>query len=106
MSKRKSKELDHYLKHIIDKVPEKIENFINSDENKITYYTGNWAKDVVDNYTEKQAEKIFKKMSSFSDRVLFFQKRNKNIDIGTWSEYGENLPESISSYDYICVRSK
>ena len=45
-------------------------------------------------------------MSSFSDRVLFFQKRNKNIDIGTWSEYGENLPESISNYDYICVRSK
>ena len=48
--------------------------------------------------------KIFKKMSSFSDRVLFFQKRNKNIEIGTWSEYGENEPESISSYDYMCVR--
>ena len=36
--------------------------------------------------------------------VSFFQKKNKNIEIGTWSEYGENPPESISSYDFIVIR--
>ena len=36
--------------------------------------------------------------------IIFFQKKNKDIEIGTWSEYGENEPESISSYDYIIIK--
>jgi hypothetical protein len=45
-------------------------------------------------------------MTKYIDRgdLQFFQKKNKNIEIGTWSEYGENEPESISSYDYIVIR--
>ena len=39
-----------------------------------------------------------------NDSLQFFQKKNKNIEIGTWSEYGENEPESITSYDYIVIR--
>ena len=39
-----------------------------------------------------------------NNSLQFFQKKNKNIEIGTWSEYGENAPESISSYDYIVIR--
>jgi hypothetical protein len=72
----------------------------------MTYYTGNWRTDVLNNYTEKQSEKIFKKMSKFveNDKLAFFQKRNKPIEIGTWSEYGEQEPETIYSYDYIIVR--
>ena len=54
----------------------------------------------------KQSEKIFKTMSKYMNNndLQFFQKKNKNIEIGTWSEYGENAPESISSYDYIVIR--
>ena len=104
--KRKSKELDHYLKNVISGVPKKLDHFINSNESKMTYYTGNWATDVCNNFTEKQSEKIFKTMSKYmnNNSLQFFQKKNKNIEIGTWSEYGENPPESISSYDYIVIR--
>ena len=37
---RKTKELDHYLKNIINKVPDKIENFINNTDGEfyMTYY--------------------------------------------------------------------
>ena len=103
---RKSKELDHHLKHIIDGVPHKLEAFEKGTASKMTYYTGNWATDVSNNFTEKQSEKIFKTMSKYMNNndLQFFQKKNKNIEIGTWSEYGENEPESISSYDYIVIR--
>ena len=105
-SGKKSKELDHYLKNVISGVPKKLDNFINSNEKSMTYYTGNWASDVADNFTEKQSEKIFKTMSKYmsNNSLQFFQRKNKNIEIGTWSEYGENPPESISSYDYIVIR--
>ena len=103
---RKSKELDHYLKNVISSVPKKLDHFINGNEKKMTYYTGNWSTDVANNFTEKQSEKIFKTLSKYIDRddLQFFQKKNKNIEIGTWSEYGENEPESISSYDYIIIK--
>ena len=104
--RKKSKELDHYLKNVISGVPRKLDNFIEGSEKSITYYTGNWATDVLNNFTEKQSEKIFKTMSKYmnNNSLQFFQKKNKNIEIGTWSEYGENPPESISSYDYIVIR--
>ena len=104
--RKKSKELDHYLKSVISGVPRKLDSFIEGSDKSMTYYTGNWASDVADNFTEKQSEKIFKTMSKYMDNngLQFFQKKNKNIEIGTWSEYGENEPESISSYDYIVIR--
>ena len=106
---RKSKELDHHLKHIIDGVPVKLEQFANGNSNKMVYYTGNWHTDVVNNYTEKQAEKIFKKMAKIHDKypeIAFFQKRNQDIKIGTWSEYGERPEEIITSFDYIVLRKR
>ena len=104
--RKKSKELDHYLKSVINSVPKKIDDFITSNGKSLTYYTGNWATDVCNNYTEKQSEKIFKMMSKYMDNpnLQFFQRKNKNIEIGTWSEYGEQEPESITSYDYIIIR--
>ena len=104
--RKKSKELDHYLKSVISGVPKKLDSFIEGSDKSMTYYTGNWATDVADNFTEKQSEKIFKTMSKYmnNNNLQFFQKKNKNIEIGTWSEYGENAPESISSYDYIVIR--
>jgi|SRR5210317_72503 predicted transcriptional regulator len=106
---RKVKELDHHLKSIIDNVPTKIMDFRDKKlESKMTYYTGNWATDVMNNYTEKQSEKIFKKMSKIMDdpNLAFFQKRNKDIKIGTWSEYGEQSPETITSFEYIVMRKR
>ena len=50
--------------------------FIDSDKSKITYYTGNWATDVMNNFTEKQSEKIFKKMNkmmSSNPNIMFFK---------------------------------
>ena len=107
--RRKSKELDHYLKAVINKVPQQLNKFI--DESKVgdrmIYYTGNWATDVSDNFTEKQSEKIFKNMAKIvaSGNGQFVQKKKKPIEIGTWSEYGENLPQSISYYDYYVIRA-
>lgn len=104
--RRKSKELDHYLKHIINDVPQKIQHFLEGNDKSMTYYTGNWAEDVSDNFTEKQSEKIFKNMAKIvaSGNVQFVQRKKKPIKIGTWSVYGENPPQSISYYDYIVIR--
>tara|TARA_Y100000296_G_scaffold4386_1_gene5717 strand:+ start:555 stop:887 length:333 start_codon:yes stop_codon:yes gene_type:complete len=104
--RRKSKELDHYLKHIINDVPQKIQHFLEGNDKSMTYYTGNWAEDVSDNFTEKQSEKIFKNMAKIvaSGNVQFVQRKKKPIKIGTWSAYGENPPQSISYYDYIVIR--
>ena len=104
--RRKSKELDHYLKHIINDVPQKIQHFLEGNDKSMTYYTGNWAEDVSDNFTEKQSEKIFKNMAKIvaSGNVQFVQRKKKPIKIGTWSVYGETPPQSISYYDYIVIR--
>ena len=104
---RKTKELDHHLKHIINNVPINLEKFIDSNKSKVTYYTGNWAKDVLDNFTEKQSEKIFKKMAKIMNNnpnVVFVQKRMKPIKVGTWSEYGEQEASTILGYEYYAIK--
>ena len=104
---RKTKELDHHLKHIINNVPINLEKFIDSNKSKVTYYTGNWAKDVLDNFTEKQSEKIFKKMAKIMNNnpnVVFVQKRMKPIEVGTWSEYGEQEASTILGYEYYAIK--
>ena len=106
---RSGKELDPYLRARIGEARFNLEQLIkpsNPRGTKRVYYLGNFRKDVLDNFTEKQSEKIFKTMSKYMNNndLQFFQKKNKNIEIGTWSEYGENEPESISSYDYIVIR--
>ena len=104
---RKTKELDHHLKHIINSVPINLEKFENNKEKKITYYTGNWATDVMNNFTEKQSEKIFKKMNKIMDNnpnIMFLQKRMKPISVGSWPEYGEQEPYDITGFEYIAIK--
>lgn len=104
---RKTKELDHHLKHIINNVPINLEKFESSEEKKITYYTGNWATDVAANFTEKQSEKIFKKMNKIMENnpnIVFTQKRMKDIKVGSWSEYGEQEPHIITGFEYIAMK--
>ena len=59
---RKTKELDHHLKHIINNVLIKLGKFIDSNKSKVTIILVIGLKDVLDNFTEKQSEKIFKKI--------------------------------------------
>ena len=104
---RKSKELDHYLKSVINSVPKKLDSFINGSDKKMTYYTGNWATDVCNNFTEKQSEKIFKKinkMMSANPDIMFVQKRMKPIHVGSWSQYGEQEPHDITGFEYIAIK--
>jgi hypothetical protein len=37
--------------------------------------TGNWVNDVYNNYTEKQAQKIFDNINQYRDKLDFFQKK-------------------------------
>ena len=74
---------------------------------KLCYYTGNWATDVAANFTEKQSEKIFKKMAKIMNNnpnVVFVQKRMKPIEVGTWSEYGEQEASTILGYEYYAIK--
>ena len=75
---RKTKEIDYYLKRIILKVPDKIQQFIDNAEGEFSmpYYTGDWSKDIYDNFTEIQAEKIFKRVAQFQNKISFVQRKN------------------------------
>ena len=70
------KEIDRYLKSIIEKVTlQELNDFIQSDKKKLLYYTGNWAVDCQDNLTERQMNKVFKKIDKVRDDLIFMQKR-------------------------------
>ena len=80
-----SKQIDRWLKSEIEAIPERLIRFRETGkENKMTYYTGNWSKDVQDNLTERQSEKLFKKMFKIQDTpgLAFFQKKMSPIKVG------------------------
>ena len=89
---RKTKELDAYLKRIILKVPDELQRFLDDDDEgefTMIYYSGNWSNDIYDNFTEIQAEKIFKRMAQFQNKLVFVQKR---------------LEQPIGGYEYQVAR--
>ena len=73
-----SKEIDHYLKSLIKDVPDKLNRFYTSNEKSMVYYVGNFAEDVMNNFTEKQSEKLFKKIRGYHDNYIFVQRKLKN----------------------------
>ena len=73
-----SKEIDGYLKSLIKDVPEKLDRFYTSNEKSMVYYVGNFAEDVLNNFTEKQSEKLFKKIRTYHDNYIFVQRKLKN----------------------------
>ena len=100
-----SKQIDRWLKSEIEATPERIVRFRDtSKENKMTYYTGNWSKDVQDNLTERQSEKLFKKMFKIQDTpgLAFFQKKMSPIKVGA-NDYDE--AETITGFQYIVMRT-
>ena len=73
-----SKEIDGYLKSLIKDVPDKLDRFYTSNEKSMVYYVGNFAEDVMNNFTEKQSEKLFKKIRGYHDNYVFLQRKLKN----------------------------
>ena len=74
--KRQVKELDRYLKGEIGEAIIQLTELTkpsNLPGTQKMYYTGNWAKDIYDNYTEKQAEHIFAKVAKLKNELTFFQ---------------------------------
>ena len=91
--RKKSKELDHYLKAEIGEAIIQLTELTkpsNLPGTQKMYYTGNWAKDIYDNYTEKQAEHIFSKVEKLKSELTFFQVKIpsfKDADGEVWSGY-------------------
>ena len=70
---RKVKELDPYIKARVGEALLKLEGLIkpsNLSGTSRLYYTGQWAKDVYDNYTNKQAAVIFKKVEKLKQEFV------------------------------------
>ena len=100
-----SKQIDRWLKSEIEAIPERLIRFREtSKEKKMTYYTGNWSTDVQDNLTERQSEKLFKKMFKIQDApgLAFFQKKLSPIKVGA-NDYDE--AEIITGFQYIVMRT-
>ena len=75
---RKVKELDPYIKARVGEALIQLTELTKQSNNTGTsrlYYTGNWAKDIYDNYTEKQAEVIFKNVDDLKSKLTFFQSK-------------------------------
>ena len=101
-----SKQIDRWLKSEIEAIPERLIRFREtSKEKKMTYYTGNWSKDVQDNMTERQSERLFKKMNKIHEGkgLAFFQKRMRDIKIGA-NDYDE--AETITGFQYIVIKTQ
>ena len=94
---RKVKELDPYIKSRVGEALLKLRELSklsNIPGTSTVYYEGNWVIDIHNNYTDKQAEKIFATAKSYTDKLDFFQKKTNYTY--------ENVDDSpIQSYEYI-----
>jgi len=84
-----SKEIDTYLKSLIKDIPDKLDRFYNSNEKSMVYYVGNFAEDVLNNFTEKQSDKLFKKVRGYHDNYIFVQRK---------------LKQELDGYEYIVAK--
>ena len=57
-----------------------------------TFKPNKWAKDIYDNYTEKQAETIFKKVEKLKPHLTFYQSKLESFKDEDGKEWG--------GYDY------
>ena len=95
--KRKGKELDHYVKQHIGEAIIQLRELVkpsNLPGTSKVYYTGNWVNDVYNNYTDKQAQKIFDNASQYRDKLDFVQVKLNE----TYEDYNGN---TLQSYEYI-----
>ena len=93
---RKVKVLDPYIKARVGEALIQLREITkpsNLPGTSKVYYTGNWAKDVYDNFTEKQAETIFKKVEKLKPKLTLFQSK-----LESWKD---EEGEICTGYDYI-----
>ena len=74
---------DEYLKPIILNAVKKVEEFAwfkNKGEKEV-YYEGHFQEDVLNNFSQRESEKIFSTMSKYlnDNRLLFLQKKVKVV---------------------------
>ena len=96
---RSGKELDPYLRARIGEARLQLEQLIkpsNPSGTSRVYYVGNFQKDVLDNFTEKQSNKIFAAMEKLHKHVHLFQKKVPSFKDADGVEW--------SGYEYIAVK--
>ena len=96
---RSGKELDPYLRGRIGEARFNLEQLIkpsNPSGTKRVYYLGNFRKDVLDNFTEKQSNKIFAAMEKLHKHVHLFQKKVPSFFDADGVEW--------SGYEYIAIK--
>ena len=97
MARRQVKELDPYLKARIGEALIQVRELAkpsNKSGTQRVYYEGNWVKDIHNNYTEKQAQKIFDNIAQYRDRLDFFQVKSDIV-------YDDVDETPIQAYEYI-----
>ena len=97
MARRQVKELDPYLKARIGEALIQVRELAkpsNRSGTQRVYYEGNWVKDIHNNYTEKQAQKIFDNIAQYRDRLDFFQVKSDIV-------YDDVDETPIQAYEYI-----
>ena len=106
--KKQKKFKDPYLKPVIQKSLESIEDVINDNKpgEQTIYYSGNFQEDILNNFSQRQSEKIFKKMREFmdNDNLTFVQRKvhMKNVEELELDE----TKEPISYYEYIVSKRR
>ena len=97
---RKVKELDPYIKAIVGEAFLKLEGLIkpsNLPGKSRLYYTGQWAKDIYDNYTNKQAAVIFKKVEKLKSNLTFYQSKLET--------FKDHEGQEWTGYDYYAKKN-
>ena len=111
MQKVKEKKLkkfkDPFLKSAVMKSFYKIEEllWLKSSGDKAIYYEGNFQEDVLNNFSQKQSEKIFKRMKLFQSKenLMFFQRKTKAVKSYDLIEIDVNK-EPTHFYEYIVTK--
>jgi len=96
---RKVKELDPYIKARVGEALLQLRELVKPSNRSGTskvYYLGNFRKDVLDNFTEKQSNKIFAAMEKLHKHVHLFQKKVPSFFDADGVEW--------SGYEYIAIK--
>ena len=97
---RKVKELDPYIKARVGEALIQLGELVkpsNLPGTSRLYYTGQWAKDVYDNFTNKQAEVIFKKVEKLKPELTYFQSKLET--------FKDHEGQEWTGYDYYAKKN-
>jgi len=95
--RRRSKGIDHFVKQNIGEALIQLRELVKPSNRSGTsrvYYTGNWVNDIYNNYTDKQAQKIFNSARQYMDRLDFVQVKLRD----TYEDYNE---KTLQAYEYV-----